>query len=288
MAIVGSCRSSSGSSRATARRLPSSAPTRSRTVRRDGSGRGCSGTTSRPGPSCARPVPGGAARPSASSCGPSASRRRTDTPRMPGLIDAIVVGGGPNGLAAAIELAREGHSVDLIEAAATVGGGARSDERTLPGFVHDACSAIYPFGRIAPFFAGGWLERRGVRWIEPPIAVGHPLDDGTAVILRRDVGDTAAELGKDDDEYRRLFGPLVDHFDELLPDILAPFHVPLWPPRAARLAWFGIQALQPVSWLVHRFVEGRAKALLAGAAVHAILPLDAPVSGAAALLMLGS
>jgi phytoene dehydrogenase-like protein len=207
---------------------------------------------------------------------------------MPGLIDAIVVGGGPNGLAAAIELAREGHSVDLIEAADSVGGGARSDERTLPGFIHDACSAIYPFGRIAPFFAGGWLERRGVRWIEPPIAVGHPLDDGTAVILRRDVGDTAAELGKDDDEYRRLFGPLVDHFDELLPDILAPFHVPLWPPRAARLAWFGIQALQPVSWLVHRFVEGRAKALLAGAAVHAILPLDAPVSGAAALLMLGS
>jgi phytoene dehydrogenase-like protein len=207
---------------------------------------------------------------------------------MPGLIDAIVVGGGPNGLAAAIELAREGHSVQLIEAAATVGGGARSDERTLPGFIHDACSAVYPFGRIAPFFAGGWLERRGVTWIEPPLALGHPLDDGTAAVIRRDVDDTASELGRDDEEYRRTFGPIVDQFDDLLPDVLAPFHVPLWPHRAARLAWFGLQALQPASWLAGRFVEPGTKALIAGAAAHALLPLRAPVSAAAALLMLGS
>ncbi|HEX5239659.1 MAG TPA: NAD(P)/FAD-dependent oxidoreductase [Candidatus Limnocylindrales bacterium] len=205
------------------------------------------------------------------------------------IVDAIVVGSGPNGLAAAIELAREGHSVQVLEAADTVGGGARSDERTLPGFVHDACSAIYPFGRIAPFFAGGWLERRGVRWIEPPIALGHPLDDGTAVVLQRDVETMAASLGRDADEYRDLFGPLVMHFDELLPDVLAPFHIPVWPPaRTARLAWFGILALQPASWLAGRFVEERTRALLAGAAAHSLLPLRAPVSGAAALVMLGS
>jgi len=204
------------------------------------------------------------------------------------LVDAIVVGGGPNGLAAAIELAREGHSVEVIEAADTVGGGARSEERTLPGFIHDACSSIYPFGRLAPFFAGGWLERRGVRWIEPPIPLGHPFDDGTAVVVHRDVEAMAATLGRDTDDYRRLFGPLVGHFDELLPDVLAPFHVPLWPRRTARLAWFGLQALQPASWLAGRFVEERTKALFAGAAAHALLPMRAPVSGAAGLLMLGS
>jgi phytoene dehydrogenase-like protein len=207
---------------------------------------------------------------------------------MAALVDAIVVGGGPNGLAAAIELAREGHSVHLYEAAESVGGGVRSAERTLPGFVHDVCSAVYPFGRIAPFFAGGWLERRGVRWVEPPVSLGHPLDDGTAVLVERSVEATAAQLGRDEDEYRRLFEPLVGGFDELLPDVLAPFHVPLWPRRFARWAWFGAHALQPATWLAHRFVGDRARALVAGAAAHALLPLTAPVSGASALLMLGS
>ena len=207
---------------------------------------------------------------------------------MPPIVDAVVVGGGPNGLAAAIELAREGHSVELYEAAPTVGGGARSDERTLPGFVHDACSSIYPFGRIAPFFAGGWLERRGVRWIEPPLPLGHPLDDGSAVVVRRDVDDTASELGRDDEEYRRVLGPIADQFDDLLPDVLTPLHIPLWPRRLVRLAGFGVQALQPAAWMAGRMIEERTKALIAGAAAHALLPMTSIVSGASALLMLGS
>src|SRR4029079_18459294 len=127
-------------------------------------------------------------------------------------------------------------------------------------------------GRIAPFFAGGWLERRGVHWIEPPIPLGHPLDDGGAVLVRRDVDDTGSELGRDDEEYRRVFGRLVEDFDELLPDVLAPFHIPLWPRRLLRLAAFGVQALQPASWIAGRMIEDRTKALIAGAAAHSLLP----------------
>jgi phytoene dehydrogenase-like protein len=203
-------------------------------------------------------------------------------------VDAVVIGAGPNGLAAAIELARAGHSVTVLEAAGTAGGGARSDARTLPGFVHDACSAIYPFGRSSPFFAAAGLERRGLTWIEPPAPIGHPLDDGTAVLLERDVEATAASLGDDGDAYRRLFAPLVGGFDRLLPDILAPFHVPLSPRRAIRLGLFGLLALQSATTLARRFKGERARALFAGAAAHSILRLTEPVSGAAALVMLAS
>jgi len=211
---------------------------------------------------------------------PAASRVSSGTSAL----DAIVVGGGPNGLAAAITLARRGLSVALVEAEATVGGGARSAELTLPGFVHDVCSAIYPFGRTSPFFAGLDLERHGLRWIEPPASVGHPLDDGSAVIVERDVDVTAAQLSGDGDAYRRLFAPLVRNHDALLPDLLGPFHVPLSPPRAIRLGLFGLLALQPATLLVRRFRGAPARALLAGAAAHSILRLTEPVSGAAALL----
>jgi phytoene dehydrogenase-like protein len=203
-------------------------------------------------------------------------------------VDAVVVGSGPNGLAAAITMARAGQSVTVLEAAETPGGGARSAERTLPGFVHDVCSAIYPFGRISPFFATARLERQGLRWVEPPSSLGHPLDDGSAVIVERDVDTTARALGRDSDAYRRLLGPLVDNFDALLPDALAPFHIPLSPRRAVRLGLFGLVAIQSATGLSRRFRDPQARALFAGAAAHSILRLTEPLSAAAGLLMLAS
>ena len=203
-------------------------------------------------------------------------------------IEATIVGGGPNGLAAAITLARTGRSVTVLERADSVGGGARSAELTLPGFVHDVCSAVHPFGRTSPFFAEAGLERHGLRWVEPPAAFAHPLDDGSAVTVTRDVDDTARQLGRDRDAYRRLIGPLVRGFGDLIPDILSPFHIPLGPRRAVRLAWFAFHALQPATWLARRFRGDAARAVLAGVAAHSVLRLDEPISGAASLVMLGS
>ena len=202
--------------------------------------------------------------------------------------DAVVVGGGPNGLAAAVTLARAGRSVRVVERAATVGGGSRSAELTLPGFVHDVCSAIHPFGRTSTFFREAALERHGLRWVEPPAALAHPLDDGGAVIVTRDLDETASRLGADRDAYRRLLGPVVRNFAALLPDILSPFHVPLHPRRALRLAWFGLNALQPATWVARRFRGDAARALFAGVAAHSVLRLDEAISSAAAIALLAS
>jgi phytoene dehydrogenase-like protein len=203
-------------------------------------------------------------------------------------VDAVVVGSGPNGLAAAITLARSGHSVMLLEAAGTTGGGVRSAELTLPGFVHDTCSAVYPFGRISPFFSTLGMEHAGLRWVEPRYAIGHPLDDRPAVLLERDVDATAVRLGRDADAYRRAIGPLVRDWDRVAPEFLAPFHVPLRPLTALRLARFGLGAIQSATSLARRFRDEPARALVAGAAAHSILPLTEPISAAAAFVMLGS
>jgi phytoene dehydrogenase-like protein len=164
----------------------------------------------------------------------------------------------------------------------------RSAERTLPGFIHDVCSAVHPFGRASPVFAAMGLERHGLRWIDPPLAIAHPLDDGTAAVIARDVDVTAAGLGHDADAYRRLIGPLVRGWDRVMPDVLAPFRVPLSPARALRLARFGMLAMQPATALADRFRGAHARALIAGCAAHSFLRLDERVSGAAALVMLAS
>src|SRR5215217_1782882 len=130
--------------------------------------------------------------------------------------DALVIGSGPNGLAAAIRLAQAGREVAVYEAAATIGGGARSAELTLPGFVHDPFAAVFPIAVASPFFQTLGLERHGLTWIEPLVPLAHPLDDGGAVVLYRSVQQTAAGLGSDRDVYRRLMQPLVDDAERLI------------------------------------------------------------------------
>jgi phytoene dehydrogenase-like protein len=184
--------------------------------------------------------------------------------------DAVVVGSGPNGLAAAITLARAGRSVLVVEAAETVGGGARSAELTLPGFVHDVCSAIHPLAKASPCFAELPLAEHGVEFIESPAPLAHPLDDRTAVLLERSVEETAAGLGVDADGYRKLMTPLVEGADRLQPFLLGYRPIPRRPLLTAR---FGLLALRSAVGLANRFKEQRARALFAGVAAHSIQDL---------------
>jgi len=160
------------------------------------------------------------------------------------MADAIVVGAGPNGLAAAIVLARAGLSVRVVEAAETVGGGTRSAELTLPGFVHDVCSAIHPLGIASPFLRSLPLEAHGLEWVEPPASLAHAVDDGTAVLLERSPEAAVQTLGEDDARWRRIFAPLARDADSLLEEILAPPHVPAHPLPLAR---FGLRAMLPAT-----------------------------------------
>lgn len=196
---------------------------------------------------------------------------------------AIVIGSGPNGLAAAIVLAQAGLDVTVLEAEDTIGGGTRSAELTIPGFVHDICSAIHPMAVASPFFKSLPLAAHGLEWIEPPAAAAHPLDDGSAVLLERSIEQTANALGTDARAYRSLFAPLVDHAGALLESVLSP----LWPPKHPFvMAKFGLEALRSAESLANaRFRGERAKALFAGIAGHAILPLDAAASASFALVL---
>jgi phytoene dehydrogenase-like protein len=202
-------------------------------------------------------------------------------------LDAVVVGAGPNGLAAAIALARAGRSVRVIEAAPTVGGGCRSAELTLPGFLHDVCSAVFPLGAGSPFFAQLPLERHRLRWIEPEAQIAHPLAHGAALVVR-DPEATARRLGADADAYRRLVGPVVRDWDRIIGELAGPLHLPLHPRTLLAGARFAARAVRPATALARRFRTPAARALLAGCAAHSMLDLSEPLTGAFALVMLGS
>jgi phytoene dehydrogenase-like protein len=198
--------------------------------------------------------------------------------------DAVIVGAGPNGLAAAITLARAGRSVLVLEAKDSVGGGTRTAELTLPGFKHDVCSAIHPLSLGSPFMRSLPLEEYGVEWIYPPAAIAHPLDDSPAVLVERSVEATAAQLGGDAGAYRRLMDPLVAHGEAILEDLLGPF--PLPPHHPVQLIRFGLSGLRSASGLARSlFREERARAVFSGIAAHSMLPIDEPGTAAFGLIM---
>ncbi len=186
--------------------------------------------------------------------------------------EAIVIGSGPNGLAAAICLAGRGISVLVVEANETIGGGARSAEVTLPGFVHDVCSTIHPLAVASPFFQTLPLEKYGLEFIQPPASLAHPLDDGTAVLLKKSIEETASNLGADVNNYRKLIEPFVEKWNELAPDILAPLRIPNHP---FLLANFGLKSFRSARGFTEKYFEGeRARAIFGGCAAHSMISLD--------------
>ncbi|HWD00002.1 MAG TPA: NAD(P)/FAD-dependent oxidoreductase [Candidatus Sulfopaludibacter sp.] len=196
---------------------------------------------------------------------------------------AAVIGSGPNGLAAAILLARAGIAVTVYEAAAEIGGGTRSAELTLPGFLHDVCSAVHPMAACSPCFEQFPLAEFGLEWIHPGAPLAHPLDDGTAVMLERSIADTAANLGHDAASWGGLMQPLAGNWTELRHDILAPLGIPRHP---FLMANFGRHALRSARGLADSVFRGpRARALFAGIAAHAIIPLEDSPSAAAGLVL---
>ena len=203
--------------------------------------------------------------------------------------DAVVVGGGPNGLAAAIVLARAGRTVELFEARDTIGGGCRSAELTLPGVVHDVCSAVHPLGRSSPLFRELELQRHGLTWIEPRIQLGHPLDDGRAVLVHRDIGRTVAsfEDAADARTYRGWMEPVARDWDLVVRHLLGP--LPLGAIRhPVALGRFGLPSVLPMTTVARRFSSPVARGLLAGCAAHSFLPLRAPLTAGVGFSLLAS
>jgi phytoene dehydrogenase-like protein len=199
---------------------------------------------------------------------------------------AVVIGSGPNGLAGAVTLAKAGFAVTVLEEQATIGGGMRSAELTLPGFVHDVCSAIHPLGRDSPLFRQLGLP---VDWVEPPAAAAHPLDDGTAVMTERSFLATATNLGKDSEPYHRMVAPLVMGWDDFEPVILGPYPPsPRWLLRALSFPVVRNGLASARSVANRRFETERGRALLAGHAAHSMLPLERRPTGGIALVLLAS
>lgn len=196
--------------------------------------------------------------------------------------DCVVVGSGPNGLAAAALLARAGLSTLVVEARDTAGGGCRSAWLTLPGVIHDHCATVHPLGAGSPVFRSLGLERHGLQWVDPPTLLAHVLPDGEVATLHKSVDETAAQFGADADQYRELFAPFAAKFERLAPMVLGPLRVPGDPLLMGR---FGLQALRSMQRLAERFRGPEARALLAGIAAHAMVPLDEAGTAAFALVL---
>ena len=194
--------------------------------------------------------------------------------------DSVVVGAGPNGLAAAVELARSGRRTLLVEGSETIGGGTRTEELTLPGFRHDVCSAIHPSGIASPFFNEIGLD---VEWVHSPIPVTHPLEGGRVAALHRSVEETSAGLGEDGPRYARLIGPLVETVDDVVEDVLSPMTLN---PRH-KLAYARVAAIGglPASVLARRFSTDEGKALIAGLSAHSIAPFQSPATAAVGVIL---
>lgn len=201
---------------------------------------------------------------------------------MAGSYDAVIIGSGPNGLAAAILLAQSGRSVLVLEAEETIGGGARSAEFTRPGFVHDVCSAVHPLAVGSPFFRTLPLERHGLEWIQPPAPLAHPFDDGRAAVLERSIGMTVETLGGDA-AYQKLMTPLVADWGRLDTELLAPPHIPAHPLALARFGWRGLRSARRLAESALTTIQARA--LFAGLAAHSSVPLERMATAAFGLVL---
>ncbi|MDQ4140893.1 MAG: NAD(P)/FAD-dependent oxidoreductase, partial [Bacteroidota bacterium] len=197
--------------------------------------------------------------------------------------DAIVVGSGPNGLAAAIRLQQSGLSVLLLEGSSTIGGGLRSKELTLPGFVHDVCSAIHPMAAASPFLSTLPLHEHGLEFIYPEVAAAHPFDNGSAAVLKKSMEETATLLGEDKEAYLHLMKSVVRDWPKIVPDVLGPLPIPKYP---IAMAGFGLKALTSATFLAQGFHTPEAKGLWAGMAAHSIQPLSNLATSAIGLVLM--